>query len=221
MITNRGNLIRTGIALVVGVCLVLGGTSIFAQSKTAKEAENLKKSADAAEMSIADVVDHVKGMLESYNSIVGGTAKNVQSEYKKLANDLKATDKKIQSASKGMDSLDKQANKLFVQWEKELAEYSSDSMKQKSTDRLEAAKKRYESLGQTLSEASKAFEPLMQNLNDQILFLGRDLSKEAIADLEDEAAELNRQAEDVINTVQGLLAKAEEADSELEKATAE
>ena len=221
MIKDRGSLIRAGFVLVLGACLLLGGTSIFAQSKTAKEAENLKKSADDAEKSIADVVDHVKGMLESYNSIVGGAAKNAQSEYKKLANDLKATDKKIQSASKGMGSLDKQANKFFDQWEKELAEYSSDSMKQKSTDRFEAAKKRYESLGQTLGEASKAFEPLMQNLNDQILFLGRDLSKEAIAELQDEAAELNQQAEDVINSVQGLLAKADDADSALEKATAD
>lgn len=48
----------------------------------------------------------------------------------------------------------------------------------------------------------------MQNLNDQILYLGRDLSPEAIADLEDEAAELNAQAEAATAMVKDMLANA-------------
>ena len=221
MITDRRHLIRTGFVLALSACLILGGTAVFAQSKTAKEAQNLKKSADAAQQSITDVLDHVEGMLGSYNAIVGGTSKNVQSDYKKLANALNGTDKKIQSAKKGMDSLSKQANKFFIQWEKELAEYSSDSMREKSSARLEAAKEKSRNLAATLGEASAAFGPLMQNLNDQILFLGRDLSPEAIADLQDEAAELNQQAEDVTATVKDLLTKADEQDAALENSAAE
>ena len=221
MITDRRHLIRTGFVLALSACLILGGTAVFAQSKTAKEAQNLKKSADAAQQSITDVLDHVEGMLGSYNAIVGGTSKNVQSDYKKLANALNGTDKKIQSAKKGMDSLSKQANKFFIQWEKELAEYSSDSMREKSSARLEAAKEKSRNLAATLGEASAAFGPLMQNLNDQILFLGRDLSPEAIADLQDEAAELNQQAEDVTATVKDLLTKADEQAAALENSAAE
>jgi len=221
MITDRRPLIRAGFVLALSACLMLGGTAVFAQSKTAKEAQNLQKSADAAEKSVADVLEHVEGMLGSYNTIVGGTSKNVQSDYKKLANALNGTDKKIQSASKGMDSLGKQANKFFIQWEKELAEYSSDSMREKSSARLEAAKEKSRNLAATLGEASEAFAPLMQNLHDQILFLGRDLSPEAIADLQDEAAELNQQAEDVTATVKDLLAKADEQDAALQNSAAE
>lgn len=221
MCNEHHGLIRKGLIFAVGACLILGGTPIFAQAKSAKDAQNLEKAADGAEKSIQDVVEHVKSMLESYNTIVGGKAKDVQSEYKKLSSDLKATDKKIQTATKGTDAMNKQADKFFVQWEKELDEYSSDSMKEKSTQRLETAKQRYQSLGQTLDEASKAFEPLMQNLNDQILFLGRDLSDAAIADLQDEAAKLNQQAEDVFENIEGMIAKAHDADAAMEEATAD
>ena len=221
MITDRRHLIRAGFVLALSACLMLSGSAVFAQSKTAKEAQNLKNSADAAEKSITDVLEHVEGMLGSYNAIVGGTSKNVQSDYKKLANALSGTDKKIQSANKGLDSLSKQANKFFVQWEQELAEYSSDSMREKSSVRLEAAKETSRNLAATLGEASKAFEPLMKNLNDQIMFLGRDLSPEAIADLQDEAAQLNKQAEDVTATVKDLLTKADEQDAALENSAAE
>ena len=221
MISDRRHLIRTGFVLALSACLMLGGTAVFAQSKTAKEAQKLKDSADAAEQSITDVLQHVKGMLDSYNVIVGGKSKNVQSDYKKLANALSGTDKKIQSANKGLDSLSKQANKFFVQWEKELPEYSSDSMREKSSARLAAAKEKSRNLAATLGEASKAFEPLMKNLNDQIMFLGRDLSPEAIADLQDEAAQLNKQAESVTASVKDLLTKADQQDAALEESAAE
>lgn len=214
-------MIRQGFVLTIVLFVLLGGVSIYAQSKTAKEAENLKKTADAAEKSIQDVVEHVKGMLATYNSIVGGEAKNAQSDYKKLASDLKSSDKKIQNATKGLDSMNKQAEKFFGQWEKELDAYSSDSMREKSSKRLDTAKQRFEHLGQTLDEASKSFEPLMQNLNDQILFLGRDLSPDAIAELQDEAAELNQQAEDVFSNIETLMAKAKEDDAALQEATAD
>lgn len=221
MIDDRRHSTRSGFVLALSLCLMLGSTAVLAQSKTAKEAQNLKKSADAAEQSLTDVLEHVNGMLVSYNAIVEGTSKNAQSDYKKLANALNATDKKIQSANKDLDSLAKQANKFFIQWEKELAEYSSDSMREKSSVRLEASKEKSRNLAATLGEASAAFEPLMQNLNDQILFLGRDLSPDAIAELQDEAAELNQQAEDVTATITALLAKAETQDAELEKSAAE
>jgi hypothetical protein len=221
MINDRRHLMRTGLVMVLSACLMLGSSAVFAQSKTAKEAQNLKKSADAAESSIAEVLEHVEGMLGSYNVILGGTSKNVQSDYKKLANALSGTDKKIQHANKQLESLGKQANKFFIQWEKELAEYSSDSMREKSSARLEASKEKSRNLAATLKEASTAFEPLMQNLNDQILYLGRDLSPEAIAELQDEAAELNQQAEDVTATVKDLLARADEQDAALEKSAGE
>jgi chromosome segregation ATPase len=213
-------LVRRG-ACALAACLLVCGLSVFAQQKTAKQAENLKKSADAAEQSLADVVDQVKNMLASYNDIVDGKSKNVESDYKKLANDLKSTQKKIQNANKSVNSLDKQAQSFFDQWQKELSEYSSDSMREKSSARLDDAKQKYQALGQTLGEASKAFQPLMQNLNDQVLYLGRDLSPEAIADLKDEAADLNKQAEDVTGQIKQMLAKADEQDAVLEAPTDE
>ncbi len=62
--------------------------------------------------------------------------------------------------------------------------------------------------------------PIIQDLNDQILYLGRDLSPDAIADLEDEAAELNEKAEATTAKVKDMLANAgktqDAADAEIE-----
>jgi hypothetical protein len=191
--------------LGVIVCLVLGGTAVLAQTKTAKQAENLAKAGDSAKKAINDVVTQLGDMLEGYNSIIDGTAGDPQTAYKKLAGDLKSTEKKLQGAQKSAASLDKEVQRFFGSWEKDLAKFSSDDMRQKSQARLEKSKADYAELGTALGQARDEFAPLVQNLNDQILYLGRDLSAEAIADLQDEAAALNRQAQEVTDKVNALI----------------
>jgi len=197
--------------LVLGiiVCLALGGTATQAQKNTAKQAESLSKAADNAKKQVGGVVDHLSKMLAGYNSIIDGSAKNAQSAYKKLAGDLKSTEKMIQGANKSVQALNKEAGKFFADWEKDLGEYSNEDLKQKSMARLEKAKAQYTTLGEKLGEARSVFAPLVQNLNDQILFLGRDLSPEAIDDLKDEAEALNQQVDEVSKKVNELVASAD------------
>ena len=86
---------------------------------------------------------------------------------------------------------------------------------------MQVARERYATLGETLAEARDEFAPVVRNLNDQILYLGRDLSTEAIADLQDEAEELNQQAEEATARVTELLESAGKTQDEAEDAVEE
>ncbi len=210
-----------GAVLVAAVCWVLAATTVAAQSKkSAKQTTSLEKAGESSKAAVQDVLDSLGKLLTGYNSIINGTAKNPQSAYKKLVGDLKGTGKKIDGAKKQSVALNKEADKFFKAWEQDLASISSESLREKSTNRMEAAKKRYASMGETLALASDEFAPVIQNLNDQILFLGRDLSPEAVADLQDEAEALNQQAEATTAKVKEMLQAAgktqAEADAELE-----
>jgi hypothetical protein len=200
---------------------LLAVTSVDAQSKkSAKQAEGLEKAGQKSKDAVQDVLDHLGKMLAGYNSIINGEAKNTQSAYKKLVSDLNGTDKKIEGAKKQLAALNKEADKFFKAWEQDLDSISSDSLREKSAARLEDAQNRYASIGETLAKASEEFAPVVQDLNDQILYMGRDLSPEAIEDLQDEAEALNQQAEEVTARVKELLQSAGktqvETDSELE-----
>jgi hypothetical protein len=208
-------------AIAVGLCIVIGTPTAQAQSKkSAKQTASLEKSGEASKTAVEDVLTSCNNLLTGYNSIVDGTTKDNQKAYKKLVGDLKSTEKKLDGAKKQVASLGKEADKFFKAWEQDLASISSESLRSKSAARMEDAKKRYAELGEILTAASNEFAPVMQNLNDQILYLGRDLSPEAIADLEDEAAELNAQAEEATAKVKDMLANAGKtqaaADAELD-----
>jgi Zn-dependent oligopeptidase len=185
-----------------------------------QSAASLEKSGEASKAALQDVLTSCSSLLAGYNSIIDGTAKDTQKTYKKLVGDLKSTEKKLSGANKQLASLSKEADKFFKAWEQDLQSISSESLRDKSAARMEDAKRSYAELGEILTAAGNEFAPVMQNLNDQILYLGRDLSPEAIADLSDEAAELNAQADEATTRVREMLENAgktqAEADAELE-----
>ena len=211
-----GKRLALGIAVIV---LTLGAFPVNAQSKkSAKQAENLAKSAESAKASMQKALDSVGKLHDGYNSIIDGTAKNPQSTYKKLVGLLKDTQKEIDRTQKQVQAMNKEAGKFFAAWESDLNEISNEDLRQKSQTRLDASKAKYETLGQGLSEARDLFAPMLQGLNDQVVFLGRDLSPEAIADLTDEAAALNEEVRSVSEQVSSLLASADSAEAAAEGA---
>jgi len=218
---GRKHWMKRGAVFVAVVCCLLTVTTLDAQSKkSAKQADSLEKAGEGAKSAIQDMLEHLGKLLAGYNSIINGEVKNSQSAYKKLVGDMKGADKKIEGAKKQLNALNKEADKFFQAWEKDLASISSDSVREKSANRMEAARARYASIGEALGAAGEELAPVVENLNDQILFLGRDLSPEAVADLQDEAEELNQQAADATAKIKELLQSAgkaqAEADAELE-----
>ena len=208
-------------ACAVALCCVFMATNAQAQSKkSAKQTASLEKAGEASKAAVQDSLGSLGSLLTGYNSIINGDAKDNQKAYKKLVGDLKSTEKKIDGSKKQVAALGKEADTFFKAWEQDLANISSESLREKSAGRMKAAQQRYASLGETLTAAGQEFAPVIQNLNDQILYLGRDLSPEAIVDLEDEAAELNQQAEAAIAKVKQMLEAAgkdqAEADAEIE-----
>jgi hypothetical protein len=208
---------RGGAILIAAICCLLIVATADAQSKkSAKQAENLEKAGDNAKAAVQDVLLHLDKLLVGYNSIIDGEAEETQAAYKKLVGDLNATKKKIEVARKQLATMNDQAQKFFAAWEQDLSSISSDSLREKSASRLESARERYATSGETLAKARDEFAPVVRDLNDQILFLGRDLSPEAVEDLQDEAAALNRQAEEVIEKVKAMLQAAGKEQDEAE-----
>lgn len=206
--------------LIAGLacCLLAVAPPVAQSKKSAKQSASLEKAGETASASVQEVLGGLRQLLAGYNAIIQGEAKDPHAAHKKLVNDLKSTTKSIESARKDVDALNKEADRFFKAWEKDLATISSDSVREKGENRLDLARKRYASMSDTLTQAREEFRPVVQNLNDQIVFLGRDLSPAAIADLQDEAEALNLQASEATVKVKALLQSAGETQHEAEAA---
>jgi len=211
---------RAAVFVVALLCAFAAPASRAQSKKSAKQTASLEKAGEASRTAVRDALGSLGSVLADYNSIINGEAKDNQKAYKKLVDDYKGAEKQIDGVKKQLDALRKEADKFFKAWEQDLASISSESLREKSAGRMKVAKQDYVALGETLAAAGREFAPVMQNLSDQILYLGRDLSPAAIADLEDEATRLNKQAAAATEKVKEMLESAgkiqAEADAEAE-----
>ena len=93
--------------------------------------------------------------------------------------------------------------------------YDGEGQREESTNQLTAARERHNALGDTLDQAAEAFAPLLDDFRDQVLYLGYDLSPEAIADPSEETADFNTLATDTVAKVKTMLEGTGDVDSPL------
>ena len=140
---------------------------------------------------------------------------------------MKTAGRMIESAGNSVTAMNEQAERLFAGWQAEIDKMPDADLKERNQGRLDARKERYAALSEVLGKAGKELSPFVTLLNDQIAFLGNDLSDDAILDLQDEAKELNEMATVMADNIAELLGTAKpheaktEADAEAEGETEE
>ena len=101
--------------------------------------------------------------------------------------------------------MQKQANKMFANWQEEINAYGNEQMKQLAAERLEGAKTQYDLMVERMKTTGEVYTPFMTSLNDQLVFMSRDLSPEAMAALQPVAQELNTMAGDLFTNIEAIL----------------
>ena len=83
---------------------------------------------------------------------------------------------------------------VFDRWDKSLEDFSSDGMRQRSADRLEATRDRFAEVQEASVLAQEQFDALNGQLRDTVLFLGHDFNSASVAEIEEDAYALRDEA---------------------------
>lgn len=89
------------------------------------------------------------------------------------------------------------ARDLFAGWETELGTYANADLQQRSRQRLDATRQRYQALAEVAEQTLAAHGRVNQTLQDHIRFFGRDLNPSAMAAVQAELGALQRMAADL------------------------
>jgi len=115
--------------------------------------------------------------------------------YQEFVDSIEASEKQAESLRDVYEPMQDAAEKLFKQWSKDLEEFSSLSMRQRSQSRLLKTRQRYDMIVAAVEPALMSYDQLNQSLRDHALFLGHDLNPEAVTTIEADAEELGKQVE--------------------------
>ncbi len=147
----------------------------------------LKKRVLAARDDQKEAGQQFKDALTRLKELYGFQGGDLEKIYDSLKTDFDRSTVKANAVRKRVKEVEGVAGDLFSEWEKELKEISSASLRDKSREQLRETRARYETLHDALKRAEKSMDPVLTQFRDQVLFLKHNLNAQALSSLQKEA----------------------------------
>lgn len=168
-----------------------------------REVSNIKEDQEETGESFKDALTQ----LQEIYAFDGG---NIERQYKKLNSSYEDSQEKATEVSASIIQLDKVANDLFVEWEKEIEEISSKDLRKNSKTQLSATRSRYKKLHAQLKKSESKMAPVLTKLKDQSLYLKHNLNAKAIAGLKAESGKIESDIDSLIKEMNVSINEADE-----------
>lgn len=121
--------------------------------------------------------------LAEFIAVTGVKPGDLEGQYNKMKKAADASESKAKAVSDRISATDTVANKLFKEWEAELAQYNSEQMRAQSQRQLDDTKAQYATLLGKMRAAESKMNPVLGAFKDQVLFLKHNLNARAVASL--------------------------------------
>ena len=204
-------------SLSLVVCLLLTGCNrardkyFAALEKVGIEKRELLVSrVDNAREAQEDAQEQFQDALEQFQAVVAYDGGELESAYNKVSKSYEKSEARAEEVRDRIRKVENVARSLFDEWKQEIGEYSSDSLRAESEREWAATKERYEDLVVVMRQATKPMDPVLEKLNDQVLFLKHNLNARALGSLQTTVQELEV---DVAALVQEMQTSIDEADA--------
>jgi hypothetical protein len=161
-----------------------------------------------------DAQEEAKEQFESalgkFSSVLGFRGGDLEEKYDQLKNEYEESAIKADAVRSRIAAVEDVADDLFAEWQEELNQYTSSSLKQSSARKLRETKNKYAQLIGAMKRAERKIDPVLSAFQDQVLYLKHNLNAQAIASLQSELASIET---DVARLIKEMEASIKEADS--------
>ncbi|MCB1691469.1 MAG: DUF2959 domain-containing protein [Pseudomonadales bacterium] len=143
-----------------------------------------------------------KDALEQFKAVVNFEGGELEEAYNRLNDEYEDSVDAAEKITDRIDKVESVADALFEEWQGELDQYTSPSLRRDSERQLKATRKRYETLIGSMRKAERSIEPVLAALKDNVLYLKHNLNARAIASLKGEFASVNTDVNALISQMQ-------------------
>ena len=155
-----------------------------------------------------DAAEQFADALEQFRSVVAVDGGDLEKVYDKLNGEFERSQARAQEVTDRIDSIGSVAEDLFEEWEDELEQYSSASLRRDSAAMLRDTKTRYSQLMSAMRRAESAMPPVLTAFQDQVLVLKHNLNARAIGSLRNELGNIERDTASLIAEMQKAIDEA-------------
>lgn len=141
----------------------------------------------------------------------------LERQYRRLESEFESSKSRSGDVKESFAQLETVAQDLFDEWEREIQQIQTASLKSKSRQRLNQTKSQFEKFRSSLKTSIKKMDPVLAQLQDQVLYLKHNLNAKAIGTLEKEKLRIEKDVEILLKDLQKSIESADLVLRELEQ----
>ena len=154
--------------------------------------------------------EQFKSALQQFTAVTNFSGGDLEKVYNKLNDEYLASVDQADEVKKRIKDIEDVSGALFSEWELELEQYSSASLRRNSQRQLNDTRQQYKQLISAMKRAEQKIEPVLAVFKDQVLYLKHNLNAQAISSLK---GELNAIESDVSVLIAAMEDSINEANS--------
>jgi hypothetical protein len=170
----------------------------------------LKKRVLAARDEQKAAGEQFKDALTRLKAITRFDGGKLEKEYNSLQGEYSDCVSRAESVRKRIKDMDTVAKDLFAEWEKELAQINTPSLREASRQQLASTREKYQEVATALTRAEASMTPVLRQFNDYVLYLKHNLNAQAVASIKGEAANIQNDITALIDQMNASIARADE-----------
>jgi len=167
---------------------------MFGKEKRDILKSRVKDARDAQQKTAEQFKDALTRLREMY----GSSGTDLEKMYDRLKSEYDSAETRATSVHDRIAKMETVARDLFKEWDKEIGEISSASLKEDSRRKLRDTQAKFDQLDSSMKRAEASLDPVLRQFRDQTLYLKHNLNAQALGTLKNEAADIEREVSRLI-----------------------
>lgn len=194
------------LATVLGAC-ASATIAVKEQFGFAKREQLVARVEDARDSQEA-AAKQFESALDEFIAVTGAPASELESRYRSLNRAYERSEDRAGTVRSRIRDVERVADALFAEWERELDQYSDASLRARSEAQLASTRARYAGLRGAMGTAASKMDPVLAAFKDRVLFLKHNLNAQAIASLQAEVGRIETDVDLLVREMQEAIAQA-------------
>jgi len=153
--------------------------------------------------------EEFQSALERFQALTGFQGGDLEAEYDRLSAAYAGSETAAEDVRARIEAVERVAADLFREWAHEIREIQDPSLRSRSEALRRETDQRYQVLLAAMKRAEASMAPVLAAFRDQVLFLKHNLNARAIASLDGERIDIERDVATLVHDMEDAIAEAD------------
>jgi hypothetical protein len=154
--------------------------------------------------------EQFKDALTRLRELYGSQGTDLEKMYDRLKTEYDAAETRAGAVKTRIDKMETVGRDLFKEWEGEIVQMESATLKADSRNKLRETQTKFDALASAMRRAEASLQPVLKQFRDQTLYLKHNLNAQALGTLKNEANDIEREVQRLLSDMNNSIKQADD-----------